>query len=153
MRLPGTFALPGHDQAAEHENRSPCVIDKIVRKKVDVVEVGLDRFLAQAGLLKPGFKSIKERLVIGSDSSCSCIVRNDVAHKKHLIPDQPALLRYSVIKVMDCLSLPPLNGSLMSTIVGGPVRRVSGSAARFLLASVYFGSMTRARFNAASASS
>src|SRR5713226_5025240 len=36
---------------------------------------------------------------------------------------------------------------------GGPVRRVSGSARRFIFAIVYLGSITSARFNAASASS
>ncbi len=43
---------------------------------------------------------------------------------------------YSLMKVMDCLSLLPLNGSFIPILAGGPVRRISGSAARLLLAKV-----------------
>lgn len=55
-------------------------IDEVFGEKADVVNVGSDRFLREAGLLKPGAEFVKDGLVVGSDGSNLGIVGGGVGH-------------------------------------------------------------------------
>ena len=57
------------------------IIHEVFGEKADVVNVGFDRFLDEARLLKPGPKILQEGLVIDTNGSHSCIMGVGLTHK------------------------------------------------------------------------
>ncbi len=127
-----------------------CLVEREQEHRIDMDD---QRELALMHLLVTLWTARKARILVRIEEE---------AITRRLLPKPPCRFLFSrchfspypsLINVIDCLSLLCLKGSLNTVIVGGPVRRNSGRAARLFLAMLYLGSITSARLSAASASS